>query len=47
MTNNPSKVARLQDQGLKVVERVPLIVGATIQNRSYLQTKAEKSGHIL
>ena len=47
MTNNPRKVARLQDQGLKVVERVPLIVDATTQNRSYLQTKAEKSGHIL
>jgi GTP cyclohydrolase II len=47
MTNNPNKVARLQDQGLKVVERVPLIVGGTDQNRSYLQTKAEKSGHIL
>ena len=47
MTNNPKKVAHLEDQGLKVVERVPLIVGGTVQNRSYLQTKAEKSGHIL
>ena len=47
MTNNPNKVARLEDQGLKVVERVPLIVGGTAQNRGYLQTKAEKSGHIL
>ena len=47
MTNNPKKVARLEDQGLKVVERVPLIVGGTVQNRSYLRTKAEKSGHLL
>ena len=47
MTNNPTKVARLEDQGLKVAERVPLIVGETVQNRSYLQTKAKKSGHLL
>ncbi len=47
MTNNPNKVARLEDQGLTVVERVPLIVGGTAQNRDYLQTKADKSGHLL
>ena len=47
MTNNPNKVASLEDQGLTVVERVPLIVGGTAQNRDYLQTKADKSGHLL
>jgi GTP cyclohydrolase II len=47
MTNNPKKVTRLIDQGLTVVERVPLIVGGTAQNRAYLQTKADKSGHLL
>ena len=47
MTNNLKKVTRLEDQGLKVVERVPLVVGSTLQNRSYLRTKAEKSGHLL
>jgi len=47
MTNNPNKVARLEEQGLNVLERVPLIVGGTDQNRSYLQAKAEKSGHLL
>ncbi|MDA9099652.1 GTP cyclohydrolase II [Planktomarina sp.] len=46
MTNNPQKVLRLKDQGLKVVERVPLIVGQTDQNYHYLRTKAEKSGHL-
>jgi GTP cyclohydrolase II len=30
-----------------VTERVPLIVGGTEQNRGYLRTKAEKSGHLL
>jgi GTP cyclohydrolase II len=47
MTNNLSKVDRLKDQGLNVVERVPLIVNRTQHNDKYLQTKLEKSGHIL
>lgn len=47
MTNNPAKVARLEDFGIAVVERVPLITGQTIENASYLATKAAKSGHIL
>jgi len=47
MTNNPAKVAMMQSQGLDVVERVPLKVGETAQNRAYLATKAAKSGHLL
>ena len=47
MTNNPLKVLRLEDQGLKVIERVPLIVGQTDHNHDYLRTKADKSGHLL
>ena len=46
MTNNPKKVLRLEDQGLKVVERVPLIVEKTDYNHDYLKTKADKSGHL-
>ena len=47
MTNNPAKVARMQDCGMTVTERVPLQVGRTPQNAAYLATKAAKSGHIL
>jgi GTP cyclohydrolase II len=47
MTNNPKKVLRLEDQGLKVIERVPLVVGQTAHNHDYLRTKADKSGHLL
>ena len=47
MTNNLKKVDRLKDQGLNVVERVPLIVNRNKHNDEYLQTKLEKSGHIL
>ena len=47
MTNNPRKVEMLSACGLDVVERVPLKVGETAQNRAYLATKAAKSGHLL
>lgn len=47
MTNNPAKIARMQDQGLTVTERVALKVGENAHNTAYLATKAKKSGHLL
>ncbi len=47
LTNNPAKVARMQEHGIDVVERVPLKVGLNPLNEKYLDTKAKKSGHIL
>lgn len=46
MTNNPNKVKALQEQGIEVVERLPLITGETSHNQSYLATKRDKLGHI-
>ena len=47
LTNNPAKIAMMRKCGIEVVERVPLKVGETAQNRAYLATKAKKSGHLL
>ncbi len=47
MTNNPRKVDMLTACKITVAQRVPLQVGVTEQNRSYLSTKAAKSGHLL
>ena len=47
MTNNPGKIAMMQDCGIEVAERVPLIVGKTQENTGYLETKRAKSGHLL
>lgn len=47
LTNNPDKVYQLEDFGMKIVERVPIQMAATAHDRFYLQTKAEKMGHIL
>lgn len=46
MTNNPRKVKSLQDVGVDVVEQVPLQVGRNEHNDEYLNTKAEKMGHM-
>ncbi len=47
MTNNPAKVRMMEDNGVMVVERVPLRVGVNPLNAKYLDIKAKKSGHIL
>ncbi|RPE64848.1 GTP cyclohydrolase II [Pacificibacter maritimus] len=47
MTNNPAKIARMQDQGIEVTQRVALQVGENRHNTAYLATKAKKSGHLL
>ena len=46
LTNNPRKLHSLGGFGLEVVERVPLHVGHNEHNTAYLNTKAEKLGHI-
>jgi 3,4-dihydroxy 2-butanone 4-phosphate synthase/GTP cyclohydrolase II len=46
LTNNPKKIVGIEGYGLRVVERVPLEVGATEANRRYLTTKRDKLGHI-
>ncbi len=46
ITNNPRKIVGLEGYGLKVVERVPLIMPKHEMNEKYLKTKKEKLGHI-
>jgi len=45
LTNNPKKIVGLEGYGLKVVERVPLVIPPNRINRRYLKTKKEKLGH--
>ena len=46
LTNNPQKIQQLLDAGIIVDERVPLIMQPSEYSRAYLETKAEKSGHL-
>ena len=45
LSNNPDKAKQLEEYGINVAERKPLIVGVVNENRDYLQTKAERMGH--
>lgn len=47
ITNNPAKLAKLQEYGIQVVERIPVQTTLTPHNRAYLRTKQEKLGHML
>ena len=45
MTNNPAKRAGLEGHGLKIVERVPIVVAPTKFDKNYLTVKKTKMGH--
>ena len=47
MTNNPEKVARLEKEGVEVVERIPLALPTNKFNEQYLATKRDRTGHQL
>ena len=47
MTNNPEKVARLEKEGVEVVERIPLALPTNKYNKQYLATKRDRTGHQL
>jgi len=46
LTNNPAKIAALEQRGLSVRRRVALEVPATPHNAGYLRTKRERMGHL-
>ncbi|MGN6690313.1 MAG: GTP cyclohydrolase II [Sphingopyxis sp.] len=47
MTNNPEKVARLEKEGVRVIERIPLALPTNKYNEQYLATKRDRTGHQL
>ncbi|OIP30789.1 MAG: GTP cyclohydrolase II [Deltaproteobacteria bacterium CG2_30_63_29] len=47
MTNNPKKIVGLEENGVTVCARTPILVPANPHNQRYLTTKKKKSGHLL
>ena len=47
MTNNPEKVRALEAEGVVVADRVPHQLPANPHNARYLDTKRDRSGHLL
>ena len=47
LTNNPKKVEELARHGVRISDRLPHVIPPNDYNRFYLETKRDKSGHIL
>jgi GTP cyclohydrolase II len=47
MTNNPDKLEKLATEGMVVTGRIPHEIEPNLHNRSYLATKARRSGHLI
>ncbi|MBN1278291.1 MAG: GTP cyclohydrolase II, partial [Chlorobiaceae bacterium] len=47
LTNNPKKIVGLEGYGLEIVERVSLEIAPNAVNRTYLETKRDKMGHMI
>ena len=47
MTNNPEKVAALEEAGITVVERISAAIPSEPTFERYLETKREKLGHLV
>ncbi len=46
LSNNPDKVAALEQAGITVVERAPIIAPPLETTAEYMRTKREKMGHL-
>jgi len=47
MSNNPEKLKALEEAGIEILERVPLIIPSSPLSDRYLRTKKERMGHLL
>lgn len=47
ITNNPDKISGLNQGGIIVVKRIPLIIKPTENSAGYLKTKQDMMGHML
>ena len=47
MTNNPEKISGLEDKGITVAGRIPLVVTPNKFNQNYLNTKKSKMNHYI
>lgn len=47
LTNNPRKIQKLEELGIKITKRLPIQVPSSSVSQGYLKTKAEQMGHLL
>jgi GTP cyclohydrolase II len=46
-SNNPAKISDLEQKGIKIEERIPLLPTIYDDNYDYLLTKAQRMNHLL
>jgi GTP cyclohydrolase II len=47
LTNNPKKISGIEEWGIEVKERIPVVIEPNPVNQNYLHTKSKKSGHLI
>jgi 3,4-dihydroxy 2-butanone 4-phosphate synthase/GTP cyclohydrolase II len=47
LTNNPKKIVGLEGYGLEVVDRFPIEMAVSEENKNYLQCKRDRMGHLI
>ncbi len=47
MTNNPGKISGLEEYGIEIVERVPILIPTNEFNERYMYTKESRMGHMM
>jgi len=47
ITNNPDKIAQLEQYGISISARVPLNLATNPHNHNYLKTKQTRTGHLI
>jgi len=47
LTNNPDKISQLASFNIDIVSRVPLAISPNSHNKAYLDTKRDRTGHLL
>lgn len=47
LTNNPLKIKHLEENGISVIERIPVITPHCSENEAYIRAKVDKMGHLI
>ncbi len=47
LTNNPKKIIGLEGYGIEVVDRFPIEMAVSDENKSYLECKRDRMGHLI
>ena len=47
LSNNPDKIGKLEDEGVVITRRIPVVIPSNEHNEGYLETKRLEMGHLI